>query len=98
MNMVSDQHIRGAHRPEFGNKTARSTEKMSSDANATCDAAQQSHCWNVYTSALLRAQKTQNKDDAALAHGAWLDFLLAYLPDEQQPSAIPVPALLRELL
>ena len=95
MNMVSDQRSRGAYRLELSNMTVLSTEAMFSDTQPSYGASQETHRWNVFVTALQRVQETLNPDDVRLAYTAWLDFLLAYLPDENQRSQIPVPAFFR---
>jgi hypothetical protein len=95
MNMVSDQRSRGAYRLELINMTALSTEAMISDTRPSYGASQETYRWKVFVTALQRAQETLNPDDVRLAYAAWLDFLLAYLPDENQRSQIPVPAFFR---
>jgi hypothetical protein len=95
MNIVSDLRLRGAHRPELSNMTALSTEAMFSDTQRSCGASQETHRWKVFVTALERAQETLNPNDVRLAYAVWLDFLLAYLPDENRRSQIPVPAFFR---
>jgi hypothetical protein len=95
MNMVSDQRSRGAYRLELSNMTVLSTEAMFSDTQPSYGTSQETHRWKVFVTALQRAQETLNPDDVRLAYAAWLDFLLAYLPDENQRFQIPVPAFFR---
>jgi hypothetical protein len=83
MNMEFDKSGRRAHRLEF------------SDTNACLI---QGIYWDAYVTALNRAQETRNKDDARLAYAAWVEFNLAYLTAEEQPSEYPVPRLLRGLM
>ena len=92
--MTSDPHNRqtpSTFRP-LSNITAHTMSVRSEEISG---ADQQSLRWSAYTAAITRERQTGSQDDIELACEAWLDFMVAYLPNPDDRSSIPMPILLR---
>jgi hypothetical protein len=93
MNMTSDPHSR--QRASTFRPLSHITAQMTGVQSEETSVDRQALLWSAYTAADKCAQQTGSQDDIELVREAWLEFMIAYLPNPNDRSSLPMPVLLR---